>query len=491
MEKNLQPLPHSEVIFSSSDAKISQAIHRAVKKGELRKIAPRLYSSNLKDEPKVIIKRNLYHILNEFFPGAVLSHRTAFEGGLSKDDMIILTYTYTKKISLPGITIRLVKGEGAKAGDSPFMENLFLASRERALLENLQVSRERAGSAKTLSREFLEEYLDKLCQVYGSEELNLIRDRARVLAKELKLEKEFQQLEKIIAALLGTQEAKILRTKAGMARASGLPYDTRRLELFNTVHLLLKNAVLPKTKAISLKGNSLANLAFFEAYFSNYIEGTEFTIEEAVEIIFHGKLIAARSEDSHDILGTYQIVSSINNMDRVPSSASELSELLRGRHAMLMSARQDKMPGQFKNKLNRAGSTIFVDPSLVQGTIEKSFALYSSLEPGIARAIFMMFIIAEIHPFLDGNGRIARIMMNAELDHAAECRIIIPTVYREDYLLSLRRLSRESDADPYIRMLIRAQVFTKSIDFSDYKICLNQLERSNAFKEPSEGRLKF
>jgi len=27
----------------------------------------------------------------------------------------------------------------------------------------------------------------------------------------------------------------------------------------------------------------------------------------------------------------------------------------------------------------------------------------------------MMFLVSEVHPFLDGNGRIARVMMNAEL----------------------------------------------------------------------------
>jgi fido (protein-threonine AMPylation protein) len=35
----------------------------------------------------------------------------------------------------------------------------------------------------------------------------------------------------------------------------------------------------------------------------------------------------------------------------------------------------------------------------------------------------MMFLISEVHPFADGNGRIARIMMNAELVAAGEERI--------------------------------------------------------------------
>jgi Fic family protein len=31
------------------------------------------------------------------------------------------------------------------------------------------------------------------------------------------------------------------------------------------------------------------------------------------------------------------------------------------------------------------------------------------------RAVYVMFVVAEVHPFLDGNGRVARIAMNAEL----------------------------------------------------------------------------
>lgn len=51
----------------------------------------------------------------------------------------------------------------------------------------------------------------------------------------------------------------------------------------------------------------------------------------------------------------------------------------------------------------------------------------------IENALFILFMVSELHPFSDGNGRISRIMMNAELVHADESKIIIPTVFREDF----------------------------------------------------------
>ena len=85
--------------------------------------------------------------------------------------------------------------------------------------------------------------------------------------------------------------------------------------------------------------------------------------------------------------------------------------------------------------------------------------------------------------------RIARVMLNAELVHGGRTRIITPTVYREDYLLALRALTRQGNTDPYIRMLDRAQDFTARIDFSDYERALAQLRESGAFLEPHEGKL--
>ena len=480
-----------EVLFSSSDPKVSQALHRGVKAGQLIKLATRVYTSNLKDTPENIVKRNLYHILGNLFPGAVLSHRTALEGGPSAEGLIVLSYKYSKPYLLPGFRVHLMKGHGPLEGDTPFMGPLFLASRERALLENLQPSRHtKNGYSTTVPRTFIEQLLDKACRVYGTAELNVIRDRARVIASTLDMNREFEQLDALIGTLLGTQSVG-LHTEAGVARAAGPPIDTQRLELFASLLAQLKATVLAKRSSTIHSEKTLQNFAFFEAYFSNYIEGIQFEVEEARAIVFGGKQMPTRPQDAHDVLGTFKLASSRHEMNRTPTSVENLFQLLQERHLVLLGARPEKNPGFFKEERNRVGSMVFVDPTLVKGTLAKAFDLYQTLEPGIARAIFIMFVIAEVHPFLDGNGKIARIMMNAELEKANECRIIIPTVFREDYILTLRRLSNGRDPLPYIKMLCKTQAFTQTIDFSDYQDGLKQLEACNAFMDSLEGKLRF
>ena len=47
------------------------------------------------------------------------------------------------------------------------------------------------------------------------------------------------------------------------------------------------------------------------------------------------------------------------------------------------------------------------------------------------------FVLAEIHPFKDGNGRIWRFGLNAELDASRKMRLVVPTSLRGDSLTVL------------------------------------------------------
>jgi Fic family protein len=489
--ENILPIHLQEIIFGSSDPKISKQISKLEKGGKIRKIAPRIYSSNLTEPIEGIIRRNLFLILGNLYPGALLSHRSAFEFQPTEEGHIFLTYSYTKKVSLPGLTIRFLAGHKPIKNDNAISGELYVSQKGRAFLENLQQSKNISGSAKCLSLVQIESKLEQIIRVNGEDELNKVRDQAKEISTKLGMEKEFVRLNKIISALLSTHSSKILSSPIAIARAFGFPYDPGRMKLFEDLFRELKtNEFKNRTdKNISLK--SFRNFAFFESYFSNYIEGTVFEVDEAKKIIETNKPLSARNEDSHDVLGTFHIVSNIKEMSVIPKSPDNFLNILGYRHKILLSARPEKNPGLFKDKNNFAGNTSFVDFNLVKGTLIQCYDFYKSLEHPFSKAAFIMFILSEIHPFLDGNGRIARIMMNAELTCAHQSKIIIPTVFRDDYLGALRKLTRLGDCDPYIKMLQRAHEFSENIFGDNLNEMQEYLNNCNAFSEQTEARLKI
>jgi hypothetical protein len=215
-----------------------------------------------------------------------------------------------------------------------------------------------------------------------------------------------------------------------------------------------------------------------------------FTIEDAKKIVDTGIVIPKRVKDSHDILGTFNIVSNSFEMNTTPSTADELIQILKRRHLTMMSGRSEEVnAGEFKNRNNRAGNTEFVDYTLVEGTLRQGFKYYAALTDPMAKAIFIMFMISEIHPFTDGNGRLSRIMGNAELVKSGLSRIIVPTAYREDYILSLKKMTNKKYPDTYIRVMDKLQYFSNNIFGDNFDELNNYFKETNAYKEPSEGAL--
>ena len=490
MKKNNR-LHLQEIIYGSADSSVSRQISKLEKENKIRKIASKIYTSNFEDTPEDIIQRNIFPILGHQYPGSVLSHRSAFEFKPTTTNQLFVTYKYTKKIKLPGVTIRFIDGRAAIDGDTSFSGDLMVSQRERALLENLQVSRQVGPDSKTLPYPEIEEKLEKIIRVNGEKELNVVRDKAHKISEQIGMQKEFKKLNKIISSLLTTHASSTLKSPLATARAKGLPYDPVRIQLFETLFVALKQEEFKNREEQNTTTKAYRNFAFYESYFSNYIEGTVFEIDTAKQIIATQQPLPARNEDSHDVLGTYQLASSKQEMKITPYSPENFLDILQYRHAILLSAREDKKPGKFKDKNNQAGSTSFVDMELVKGTLMQSFDFYKALTHPFSKAAYIMFVVSEVHPFLDGNGRMARVMMNAELSSASQTKIIIPTVYREDYLGGLRRLTRQNDPLVYIKMLERVQAFSHTLVGNDMEIMEATFEASNAFKESDEGVLKI
>ncbi|WP_225308892.1 Fic family protein [Hypericibacter adhaerens] len=470
-----------------SGAAMTRAVSRAARAGRLRKLASRLYTRNLTDPPEAVVRRNLWPIVASFFPGALIADRTALENAPATDGSVCLIAGSDRTIVLPGVTLRARRGSGPLPSDRDFIAGLHLGSTARAFLENLRPSRARGGLvARTLGRRALEERLDSLIRREGEAAANRLRDEARAIAPTLGLEQEAVALDAMIGALLGTREAR-LSAPAALARRQGRPYDPDRLVLFEALHASLRAWPPLVRPAPARDPEGAATLAFFEAYFSNFIEGTEFAVGEAADIVFRGVIPQERPQDAHDILDTWRVVSDAQEMRRTPNDAKIFTQLLSARHAAIMAGRPDTRPGEFKRLGNRAGATVFVAPDLVRGTLAQGFDLCRSLEAPFHRAVFMMALVAEVHPFADGNGRTARIMMNAELVAAGEERIVIPTVYRANYLSALKALSQSGLTEPLIRMLDYAQRWTAAIGWRGLDETRRELEACNAFLDSGQA----
>ena len=183
--------------------------------------------------------------------------------------------------------------------------------------------------------------------------------------------------------------------------------------------------------------------------------------------------------------GTFELVTDTVDRSRVPTDPDELCDLLLARHRVLLAGRPEHSPGEFKHKNNRAGGYVFVAHELVVGTLEQAYSRALSLTPGIARAIYWLFTIAEIHPFSDGNGRIARVFANAELSAVGLTRIIIPTVFRYEYRNALRLASNHGDIDALVKVCVFAEQWAAGLDFSSVDTARADLEATNAFIDPT------
>ena len=484
---------HDEVLITrGAPGNEARTIQRRAKAGELARIAEGVYLAERDPEAQVaIVRRNWSRILAALVPGAVISHRSAYHGGLSADGSIYLSHpsNYNRKIELPGVRAILVKGSGPLPGDSPFgNEQLYFASRPRQLLENL--SPERGTHGKSAGAKAVEERLVSILNAGGEDELNKLRDTARELAKSMALQNEFKKLDKLIGALLATHTAGVLKTKEGKLVAKGTPVDAERMARFEILAAKLRVEPLPHRSAIAVSDPARSNFAFLESYFSNFVEGTEFAIEEARDIALSGRIVEQRPKDSHDILGVFTLAVQSPWRDTVPPFGADFPAELAKRHAVMMEQRPECAPGHFKIEPNRAGGTWFVDPQFVRGTLIEGSSLARSVPEGLPRAIYYAFLISEVHPFSDGNGRISRIVMNAELSRIGDARIIIPTLFHEEYVDCQRQLTHQNDPAGFIHALALMQRWTIAFDFSNVDALIETIKATNAL-EHSRAQFKL
>lgn len=470
----------------------ARRLQRVAAQGQLRRVHAGIYTDDLVQPLESIVRRELLALCSLVAPGSIISHRSAIEGGRpTVAGNIYLTGPYRRDFNLPGVKLRIAQGPGPLDSDiriPTFGGDAFISSQARALLENLTASRGDPAERRTLGIESVEAWLDRFISRDINDGINQLRDTARTIAEPLGLQDEFKQLDAMIGTLLGTKTTR-MTARGTIARAAGKPYDDARVSLFQTLADELNRNSLQVPPADPHTDSYLQG--FIESYFSNYIEGTEFELEEAHDIVIKGRPLQYREDDSHDILGTYQAILKSKADPAIPQNFDAFALQLQDWNRQVIESRQAKKPGEFKTESNRAGNTVFVTPELVVGTLAKGYETIMSAATSANRAALAMLVVAEVHPFTDGNGRTARLAMNLFLTHAGLTRILIPTVYRDDYLSALKAMSSNQHPVPLVRMLSRAARFSGWVDMSSKENAFAKLKQSNALERSTAAKLVF
>jgi Fic family protein len=81
------------------------------------------------------------------------------------------------------------------------------------------------------------------------------------------------------------------------------------------------------------------------------------------------------------------------------------------------------------------------------------FELLGEEKEAAVRAVLGHFVFVFIHPYMDGNGRMGRFLMNAMLASGGYPWTVIPVEQRDDYMKALESASVKGDIEPFAKFL--------------------------------------
>src|SRR4051812_5034153 len=94
--------------LAADDKSEARRLQRLATAGKLRRIYPGVYTDDLVQPLESIVRRELFALCSLVAPGAIISHRSALEGGPTPGGNLFLTGANRRDFELPGVKLRVV-----------------------------------------------------------------------------------------------------------------------------------------------------------------------------------------------------------------------------------------------------------------------------------------------------------------------------------------------------------------------------------------------
>jgi Fic family protein len=217
------------------------------------------------------------------------------------------------------------------------------------------------------------------------------------------------------------------------------------LTFFNKISLLRKRyyqALIGKDSLITLIGESEVAE---QVYNSNAIENSTLTLEETEKILLQIDL--DRYINEREIFEAKNLARVVSYIDKKAKEKELSLDIILFLHQMLISNIRDDIAGRFRkeNEFVRVGSYIAPAPEEVIGRLEKMLSEYNakSSENIIKRIALLHLTFECIHPFIDGNGRLGRVLNNYLLIREGFVPINIKFINRQKYYDAFREFEEK------------------------------------------------
>ena len=200
-------------------------------------------------------------------------------------------------------------------------------------------------------------------------------------------------------------------------------------------------------------------------YSSNALEGNTLTLTETKVLLEDGLTVNGKPlRDCYEAVGHARAYDFMLEAARgIPFGFSE--DMIKQLHKLFYQGIEPGKAGVYRDIQVFITGTEYVPPkaedvpSLMKGLADGLAEKWDSIHP-VRLAAFAHRKLVDIHPFTDGNGRTARLLMNLILINRGYQIVSIPPVLRYDYITALKAAQRDKNPseEAFIRLIAECEI---------------------------------
>ena len=217
------------------------------------------------------------------------------------------------------------------------------------------------------------------------------------------------------------------------------------------------NSKRPLSKETTETLQNAINLEW--TYNSNGIEGNTLTLKET-KVVLEGITIGGKSVKEH--LEAINHENAIEYLEGLTKDKSEISEWnIKGLHQLILKGIDDDNAGRYRNHNVIISGAKHRPPEYIKvpELMEKLMMNYDEWDKyhPIIRAALLHGELVKIHPFIDGNGRTSRLIMNMDLMRSGYVPVIIKKDNRLKYYEALDKAHTTGDYTDFVKLVTEAE----------------------------------